>query len=115
VVEEAVVDFLVEGHLQDKMKQKVIYLDVSLLIVVLVDFQSEFILTQWHLYFFPHFELRVQLEEDAKQQVCVTQTEGVLEMGRIAVVLDRNVEQLQSGPSFEVSDAQDESILSSYV
>ena len=59
---EVVVRLVVEGHLKDEVKMEIIHLDVSLLIVVLVNLQLEPIFSQRNIDLLPNFELLVKFD-----------------------------------------------------
>jgi hypothetical protein len=60
-VKQTVVDFLVVRHFKDKVEQKLIDFDVSLLVVILIYLECKFIFFQRYFYFFPYFKLCLKL------------------------------------------------------
>ena len=59
-VKKSIVSLRVERHFENQMEFEVINLDISLLIVKLMNLEPKTILSQWNLNFLPYFELVVK-------------------------------------------------------
>ena len=59
---EVVVGLLMEGHLEDEVKMKIIDLDVRLFVVVLMYLEVESVFSQRNIYFLPNLELLVKFD-----------------------------------------------------
>lgn len=68
-----VVAFLLVGHLEDKMEEIVIQLDVGLLVVVLADLQRDPVLGRGHFHLLPYLETALQVHPDPQDETAVHQ------------------------------------------
>ena len=59
-VKKSIVSLRVEWHFENKMEFEVIDLDISLLIVKLMNLEPKSILSQWNFNFLPYFKLVVK-------------------------------------------------------